>query len=283
MRVGFSAQMTQPLEQLYNVRLPTDIGTLPLHQLLVQAAKILQAVDPLFNPVPGQLNYYGAIPSTFAVAYLDIVGYAGYGYAINQDLQVGAAPKIIDPDHYVGLLSQARSDFNSPVTGVTLDIGALYKIRSTKTMVGVSIQNIIPIQKVVSTADLSVVVTDPQTNQPVKANAKVPFALVTPLIVNLSASQPILKGLVASFDWVDVASQDKIYETYTGRFRLGAEHRRELTPGGFAVAGRRRLAEKRFAGGLGIDFWHYFRIDGANGYDAMIADHSWFGSIAFGF
>ncbi len=61
----------------------------------------------------GNLRYQQAIPTTFAVSYLDIVGAVGYGYRVDDALSLGAnlkvvnrrvSTKIIDSENYEQIL-----------------------------------------------------------------------------------------------------------------------------------------------------------------------------------
>ncbi|MGA9118053.1 MAG: hypothetical protein WB699_01695 [Bacteroidota bacterium] len=291
MKFGFSSQLTPQLDQIYKLQLPADLATLSHDQLAAEAAALLEVFNSIIDPITNEVNYLAVIPTTFATAYVDIVGAVGYGYAVNPGLNVGAtlkvinrrfSTKIIDPDHYDGILKEVQSDFNSSVTSVTIDLGGQYRLTPSNTLLGISIQNIIPMPVLSSSAEFGVYIRD-DAGAIHKVLATVPFALKTPLLINLGASQPVIKGLLVSVDWVDVAAQNQEYEAYIERFRIGAEYTLETSPGGFAVAGRLGLADKRFTGGLGISFWKFVRIDGAYAYDQLIGDNSWFASVVFGF
>lgn len=287
---GFQSFPTEALSRLYSLHIPENFNSLSADQQIEVALAIL----PLFDQ-NGNLRYQQAIPTTFAVAYLDIVGAAGYGYEVNEALSLGASLKvvnrrvstrIIDADHYSHILSEVRSDFNTSKTGVTLDLGALYEFRDIHTSVGLSLQNIIPMPTLYSDAVLSTVVyVQPDPNEfPVAqtVTTTLPFRFKSPFLVNLGASHALTPHWDIALDWADMASQDDQYETYIERFRLGTEYRLEVSPGSFGTEFRLGLANKRFAAGLGLNFWRVVQLDGAYAYDHFIGDNAFYAQIRFG-
>jgi len=288
---GFQSFPTEALSRLYSLRIPENLNSLSVEQQLDIALAILPLFDQNLN-----LRYQQAIPTTFAVAYLDIVGAVGYGYQVNDALSLGANLKlvnrrvstnIINSEHYDHILREIRSNFSSSKTGVTLDLGALYEFRKIATSLGLSLQNIIPMPTLNSTAVLhTLVYTQPedQSQLPVAQTltATLPFEFKVPFLANIGAMHSLTPNWDVALDWVDVASQDDAYEEYIERFRLGTEYRLEVAPGSFGAAFRLGLANKRFAGGLGLSFWRVFQLDGAYAFDHFIGDNAFFAQVRFG-
>jgi hypothetical protein len=278
--------MTDALARIYALRLPNDLNTLTLQEIL----DLLAVVDPLIDPITGKLSYKGAIPNTYAVAILDITGTVGYGMQVTKALSVGAAIKVINrrfsnkvisAENYDGILSEVRNDFNSSRTGVTLDVGALYRIPKTNLDVAMSLQNIIPTPALDSDARVNTVVYD-DAGGVFPVTVKIPFRLTMPFLMNCGANYSLTDGWDASFDWVDIAAQDERFEHYVDRFRLGTEYR--LTAGNRAlvVAFRGGLATSRPTAGIGFNVYDVFHLDGAYAYDPFFGDYAWYGQVRFG-
>jgi hypothetical protein len=282
---GFQCFPGQAVTELLALKIPENVDNITPEELLRLAAIVL----PLFD-ANGNLSYRQAIPTTFAVAYLDIVGAAGYAYTINEGLSVGAnlkvinrrfSTKIINSDNYDKIVSEVRSEFQSSITGVTVDLGGVYRYRKTGTDIGLTLQNIIPVPKATSTATLTGIAYDAGGN-PQPVNIRVPFELTVPVLLNLGVTQPITPQWDASFDWVDIVAQDTKHETYVERFRLGTEYRLEAIPRSLGIAVRVGVADKRFAGGLGLNLFRAVQVDGAYAYDTFIGDYSYFAQLKIG-
>jgi hypothetical protein len=282
---GFQSFPTETFNYIASLQLPPDLNTLTPDQLLQLGAIVL----PLFDG-NGNLTFREAVPTTFAVAYLDVVGAAGWGHRITPEIAVGGLLKVvnrrftaktIDSDNYDRIISEARHDFSQSTTGVTLDLGALYIFPETGTTLALSLQNIIPITTVRSQADLSLVVYDDGGN-PVPVRVLLPFELRSPFLMNIGAAHPLYPWWDVGFDWVDIAAQDEGYEDYLQRFRLGTEVRLEAVPGSLGVAFRGGLSDSRLTYGVGLNLFNIVSLDGAHAYDPAIADYAYVVQARFG-
>jgi hypothetical protein len=292
---GFQSYPTEALSQLYSMRIPENLTTDNLtpevrDQLLQIGVLILPLFDQNLN-----LRYQQAIPTTFAMAYLDIVGAVGYGYQITPQLSLGAnlklvnrrvSTKIISSEHYDQILREVRTDFKTSKTGVTLDLGGLYKFQEINTSVAISLQNVIPMPSLNSEAVLNdIVYVQPDPNElPVAQTLQLtlPFEFKVPFLAHIGATHAITPDWDVAVDWVDVASQDESYERYADRFRLGTEYRLEVAPGSFGTAFRLGMASTHFAGGLGLSFWRVVQLDGAYAFDHFIGDDAFYAQIKIG-
>jgi hypothetical protein len=286
LRSGFQSYAGETLTRINALRLPENLDNLTMEQI----NQLLEVVDALVDPVTGELSYKGAVPVTYAVAFLDIVGVAGYGHQVNKDLSVGAnlkvvnrrfSSKIINADNYSSILSEVRSEFKTSVTGVTLDVGGLYRVPKTRLDVGLSLQNVIPVKKVSSETAVGLVVYD-EAGAPVPVTARIPFELTMPFLVNLGAHYEIFPAWDASFDWYDAAAQDDLFETYVERFRFGTEYRLDAIPGSLGVALRAGLAAKRPTVGAGLNLFRVVQIDGAYAYSVLFGNFAWVVQLRIG-
>ena len=254
-----------------------------------------ETIAQLLNATGALLNADGtirddAVPSALAVSYADIVVAAGYAHQVNPDLSIGVNVKVvnrhfssraIDPGNYSKILSELRSDFNNSATGVTLDLGGMYRFSQTGTQVGVSIQNIIPVKKVESNMRFTNYTTN-EAGAIVPVRVTIPFELMLPILVNAGVSHPITEGWDASMDVADIASRDDKFEDYLARVRVGTEYRITTGKNGFGVALRGGLAEKNVTFGLGLNFGNVVQLDGAYAHDTYVDENAWFAQIKFG-
>ena len=284
-----SALTTYPgeaLTKIYGMGLPADLSTATTGQLIALAGVIV----PLIDPVTHALRYSSAMPQTFSVAYVDIVGTAGYGEQLTPEISLGANLKVINrristrginSDNYSSILTELRKDFNVSVTGLTVDLGGVYHLERTGTDLGLTLQNVIPLPKVRSTASFNSVAYDSAMN-PHTVAVNIPVEFRVPLLVNIGATQPLTKNWDASFDVVDVAGQDDNHVNYFGRLRLGTEYRLEAIPGSFGIAFRGGVAERRVTGGVGLNIFRVLQIDGAYGWDYYVDDYAVFAQLRLG-
>ena len=187
------------------------------------------------------------------------------------------------------------------MTGVSLDLGALYKFRGTGTEVGVAVQNIVPIQVATSSIKADFVVTgiqdyDRDTNgDPIVTNGdtalvgaeqnaklEVPFELSTPLLVNVGARQSVTDRWDVSLDVVDLAGQDDKFERTFERVRLGTEYRFGSTEDQFGVALRAGISDLRPTFGLGFNIFRVLQLDAAYAYDNFVGENSIFAQARIG-
>ena len=286
LQAGFQAFPSEALTRLYSLRLSENLENISPRDVL----DLLSIVDPLIDPVTGDLAYKGAIPTTYAIATMDIVGAVGYAREIQKDLHVGAnlkvvnrrfSNKIISSENYSNIFSELRKDFAASVTGVTLDLGGLYRFQRSGAEIGLSLQNVIPVSKVSSTATFATVVYDNLGN-PRRVDVKLPFDLTMPFLVNAGVNYPITSNWDASFDWVDIAAQDEGYEKYIERFRLGTEYRLEAVRDAFGIAFRAGLANKRATGGVGFNIFRVVQLDGAIAYSNLVGDYAYYAQLKLG-
>ena len=301
---GFQVETGKTVSDILALKIPPGGELTP--ELIQQLAGIIL---PLID-VNGNLNLNDAMPVAYAVAYFDIVGAVGYAREIREGLSVGANLKVLNrrfstkriaPDNFDEIVSDVRKDFQASVTGFTMDLGTLYKIKKTGTEIGLSLQNVIPVQTITSNAtanfDISQIVDYdrvggvPVTNAQgdtglVKASqglkVSVPFELKVPFIANLGAVHPLTKNWDVALDWADIAAQDSRYQTYIERFRIGTEYRLEAKKDVLGIAFRGGLADKRFTVGLGLNLFRVVQLDGAYAYDQFVGDYVIFGQAKVG-
>lgn len=301
---GFQVQSGTTVSDILALKLPAAGDITP--ELIQQLAAI---VLPLIDP-NGNLNLDNAMPVAYAVAYFDIVGAVGYARELREGFSVGANLKILNrrfstkriaPDNFGEIVSDVRKDFQASVTGFTMDLGALYRIKKTGTEIGLSLQNVIPVQTISSSAtanfDISRIVDYDRVGGIPVVNAQgdtglvkasqalkvsVPFELKVPFVANLGAVHPLSKNWDVALDWADIAAQDSRYQNYIERFRIGTEYRLEAKKDVLGIAFRGGLADKRFTVGLGLNFWRVVQLDGAYAYDQFVGDYVIFGQAKVG-
>lgn len=100
--------------------------------------------------------------------------------------------------------------------------------------------------------------------------------------MNVGLTHPLTQDWDVSLDVVDIASQDKKFESYLERVRIGTEYRLEAIKDYLGIALRAGLADKRPTLGLGLNLFRLIQIDGAFAYDSFIGENSYFGQIRLG-
>ena len=304
---GFQVQPGQTISQIMALKLPDDPEAITLEGIRQLAGIVL----PLINPNTGQLDLSNALPIAFAISYADIIGAVGYAHTLSDELSLGANLKVINRrlstkrianDNLDEIISETRKDFSSSVTGFTFDLGALYALKSTGTEFGLSLHNVIPIQKITSrmTANFDVgAIVDYQRdsggNPITNANGdtalvavhrlvklNIPFDLETPFIANLGAIHALTDQWDVALDWVDIAAQDKRYENYIERIRVGSEFRLEAINEVLGIAFRMGLADNQVTGGLGLNLFRVVQIDGAIARDSFIDETAYYAQIKVG-
>lgn len=301
---GFQVLPGEAITVLSNIRIPESTAQLTIEDYLT----LLAAVEPLLD-ANGEIKE-GALPEAYAVSYLDLVGAVGYALPLSKELSIGANLKLINrrlsskrvaPDYFDKILSEVRKDFNTSVTGVTLDLGGLYRFPSG-TQVGLSILNAIPVQKLASNMSARFIATgiadydrDPSGNIIVDANGdtalvgaeqkvlvRIPIELKEPLLLNVGVTHPITQQWDVSLDVVDLASQDDKFENYLQRLRIGTEYRLDAIKDHLGIALRAGFADKRPTLGLGINLFRIVQLDGAFAYDSFIGENSYFAQVRLG-
>jgi len=288
-QAGFQAEPTATTNRLYTLRLPSDLNDLTT-QDIVNLLDIVGDLVTIDSTGKFQLSKEGAIPMTYAVGFFDVVGAVGYGRQITPELSVGGALKVINrrfsnkvisADNYNNIMDELRKEFTASVTGVSLDLGALYHVPKTGLDLGLSLQNVIPMKSLTSDVVLRAVVYDSVGNA-YNVRVKAPFELTLPFLANLGANYHINKSWDASLDWVDIANQDDKFEHYFDRFRIGTEYRLDAIRDKLGVAFRGGLAAARPTVGLGLNIFNIVQIDGAYAYDPFFSEYAWYGQLRIG-
>lgn len=306
-QAGFQIQPGKTVSDILALKLPSNPDDFTVEAITNLAGIIL----PLFDPNTGQLDLSEALPVAYAISYVDIVGAAGYAYDVGSGLNVGANLKIINrristkriaSDNLDNIVSESRTDFLTSKTGFTIDLGALYTIASTGTEIGLSLQNVIPLQTISSSASVNFeagAIVDYQRDTVgtpiVNANGdtalvavqrlisiKVPFELKTPFVASLGARHPITNDWDVALDWFDIFDQDVRFEKYVERIRLGTEYRLEAIKDMLGIALRAGLADNQLTVGLGLNVFRVVQIDGAIAKDQFIGETAYYGQVRIG-
>jgi hypothetical protein len=250
-------------------------------------AQLKALADQVIDPVTGQV-VPGALPGFYSLTYADLVATAGYGFMIADSLSVGADLKIINRRFSAARISSGDAsditqklfgDLRTGVTGVTFDIGAMYRT-SFGLSIGLNIQNLIPLKILSSEYSIdynSVRVQrelDASGNPIVNAQGDTalvsyaqkttlngPSKLALPVVANIGALFPITKDWDASFELVDIAQQVSTYGSYSQRFGFGTEYRLHFFDDNFHVAPRVGFANVEPTFGLGLAYRHLVMLD----------------------
>jgi hypothetical protein len=310
-QTGFQVTQSATLDALLKVKIPANVDVNDPAQLRA-AAQAAQDLLTILNAVilpDGTFSIEDAYPVTFSVSYIDIVGAAGYGYRLTKNIDLGAnikvinrrfSTKIVQTNNVDDILGQVRSDFNSSATGFTFDLGGCYHFNFGLD-VGLSLQNIIPVQKISSTVTQKGWFTgydyqlDNLGNKQVNGNGDtavipvalhytghIPVELRLPFIMNLGTRYPITPEWDVAFDWADIAAQDERFENYGQRLRLGTEYRLDAIKDVLGIAPRLGYADSRITVGLGINLFKLVQLDGAYAYDEFIQERSYFAQVRIG-
>jgi hypothetical protein len=302
---GFQMQQSPIIDALLAVRIPNDLNNPDevARAILSLEAPLRTVIDAVGNVSPE------VYPVVYAVSFLDVVGAAGYAYNVTPSLSLGANLKVIHRrfstkrivvDNYKNLFTDIRNDLNNYITGVTIDLGGLYKF-PTGTTVGVSLQNIIPAQKLTSHLKANVpfqffaydtdrngkIILNQQgdtalVNYSIDINLDVPFDLKLPFVANVGVSQQVTKNFDVAFDWVDIADQEEIYDKYIERIRIGAEYRLDTIERTLGITGRFGFADDHLTFGLGLNLFRAVQIDGAYAWDSFVDTFSYFAQLRIG-
>jgi hypothetical protein len=306
---GFQVIQSATLDALLKVQIPKDLNDVNQVNAALQAAsELLTILDAVYNDVTDEFDISAAYPTTFAVSYIDIVGAVGYGYRLNKRLDVGAnlkivnrrfSTKVVQTNNVNEIWREVRSDFDASATGVTLDLGGRYRF-DFGLDVALSLQNVIPIQKITSTVSGTVIATgydyDLQNGQKWVNGAgdtavvalaqrqfiKVPIDLKIPFIMNLGTRYAVTPAWDVAFDLADVAAQDQRFESYGQRFRIGTEYRLEAIPDVVGISPRLGVADSHLTFGLGLNLFRVVQLDGAYAFDTFLQDWSYFAQLRLG-
>jgi hypothetical protein len=303
-QTGFMLQSGQALGSLAKLNIPRSLDDVTPEMLI----NLLATVDPLLDE-NGDLRSE-SLPEAFAVSYLDLVGAGGYAFQASEELSLGATVKLLNrrfsskriaPENYANIYKQLRQDFSKSITGVTMDFGATYDVRSSGTRIGVSVQNVIPVQTIQSNAHVNYTASEivdfdrDEDGNPIITNGQaavvagaqrvrvtVPLELEAPLLANIGVLQPLTDSWDVELDWADIAGNDTKYETTIERMRLGTEYRFTLSGNGLVLAVRAGLAEKVPTFGAGVNVFDIFQLDAAYARDTFLGENSIFAQVKLG-
>jgi hypothetical protein len=262
---------------------------------------------------------FDALPQAFALSYIDIVGVLGRSYALSPNLDIGAnikivnrrfSTKIINPDNFQDVLSEARKELKHTATGFTADLGFLYRSPKNGMRVGASLLNVFPVKTITSTTGLQFTIpsnvsyVDDGTGNPAvgsvdlegyyhpdpmgdtllvieksQVNVKQPFELKAPLLANLGVSYPIKSNWDIALDWVDIFSKDETFDGLGDRVRVGTEYR--FSNWNPLVSVRGGVSEKHLTVGAGVQT-RFARIDLAYARDPFLEKNVFFGQLQLG-
>lgn len=298
---GFQVIQSSTFEALAAIQIPATLDDRPaIARALTQLAAVLQTI----TNEDGSFSLDGALPVAFAVSYLDIVGTVGYGQPVTPDLSVGAALKVINrrfstkrmaADTFDDILTEVRKDFAAHITGITLDVGGLYRFPGPGVEVGLSVQNILPFKTITSSMNAefahSTIAYDRDVNGQIitdsagdtalvhteqKLRIDHPFELQLPVIVNAGASYAITPDWNVAMDLTDLARQDIRYENYLDRLRFGTEYRLEALQDVLGITGRIGMADRQWTLGLGLNLFRVLQVDAAYAHDSYVNARSYF-------
>jgi hypothetical protein len=284
---GMAAYPGPVLGPLLGVYLRTDFQDSA--QAAAAMAEIEALGDLIVDPVTGNISP-GALPGFFSLTFTDLVASAGYGMMIADSFSVGANLKVVNrrfsatriTANDAGDLTQNLfADLSKVETGVTIDVGAVYRTSAGLTL-GVNIQNLIPLAVLNSgySAEynsLSIARDlDPNGNPIVNADGDTalvvstqktvidgPAKLALPLIANVGVSFAVTDDWDAAFELVDVAQQVTSFKNYAQRFGFGMEYRLHLFDDDLQLAPRIGFANVETTFGLGVKIFDLVRLDAA--------------------
>ena len=307
---GFQVIQSATLDALLKVKIPPNLNDQTQINAAVQAAAdLLTILNAVTDPITGTINIKEAYPVTFSVSHIDIVGAAGYGYRLTKNIDLGAnikiinrrfSTKIVQTNNVDDIWSEVRGDFDASATGFTFDLGGRYHF-DFGLDAGLSLQNIIPVQKITSTVSGTFVASGydydldnlgrKQING-VGDTAVVPVAqrqtihqpidLKLPFIMNAGTRYAITREWDVAFDIADIAAQDERFENYGQRFRLGTEYRLDAIKDVLGIAPRLGYADSRLTFGVGLNLFRFIQIDGAYAVDSFIQERSYFAQLRIG-
>ncbi|MGE5436789.1 MAG: hypothetical protein ACM3O3_06140 [Syntrophothermus sp.] len=305
---AFMVQLSPITEAALAVNLPEntdnlDINSPEVQNAIIQLYNVLQVAFNNNNDVNTEI-----LPITYSISYVDIVGAAGYGMKLNPYFSIGANLKVIHrrfsasrvvTKHYEDILNVLKRDLTQYTTGFTMDVGGMLSF-PTGTEIGLSIQNIIPVQKITSTMHANFYVSYYDYKRDINGNilltnqgdtiiqtvgrnvdVGLPFDLKVPVLVNLGAIHPITPDWDVALDIFDIAKQDVRFQKYFERLRIGTEYRLNFQKNlGFAF--RLGMAELRPTFGFGFNLFNIMQLDAAFAYDNFVGENSVYAQVKFG-
>ncbi|MDH4069956.1 MAG: conjugal transfer protein TraF [Ignavibacteria bacterium] len=283
---GFVIDMGSVYNEFLNVLLTTNFQDT---SDVIEAISRLQGItDFIVDPTTGAVSAE-AFPTMYAVSFADIVGTLGYGYRVSDQIDLGVNLKVLNRRFSFDRLSyndaediaqNFLSDLETGTTGFTADVGAMLRFHP-QVEIGVSLQNIIPFQSLSSSYEFrrtnTTITHERDANgnfilnssgdtslvaivQNVTVNG--PAKLTLPFIATTGAVFHALEDLDFAIEWVDMfAQQEKRYEAYFDRIRLGAEYRFHLLGNVLMIPVRMGLSEGVPTFGFGANFGDILMLD----------------------
>ncbi|MGE5683011.1 MAG: hypothetical protein ACM34K_19290 [Bacillota bacterium] len=302
---GFEVHQSPIVDALLEINLPDNLDD---ETQVVNAITSMQGLLESVVDNYGNIDF-GVLPVVYAFSYIDVVGAAGYGMHVTKDLSIGTNLKVVHRrfstrravvDNYKTILTEVTKGLDSYITSFSMDLGALYHF-STGTDVGISLQNIIPMQTISSSVDVTVSASyldyerDQFGRKVINAqddtalvsysrniNVGVPFELSFPFIASIGAYHPITSNWSVALDIDDIFEQDTRYTDYFQRLRFGSEYRFEAVRNIFSVIPRGGFSDNRFTFGLGLQIFRAIRLDGAYAYDRYVDKNAYYAQIKIG-
>lgn len=292
-QAGFKVQLSPTFESLLDIEIPET-----LDNPVATARAVLQLSTALAPAMTGPRKFSDkAYPTAFYTSYFDIVGAAGYGFSIYDNLKIGANLKIINRrflldriavDNYDAIINDAWAKFKSDVTGVTADLGAYYQFKFG-TSVGATLQNILPVKEITKSIDTEfqfyrLIPGEGQADSLVTWETTItrPFELKVPFIASLGLCHPLTKNWDIALDWVDIAENDTRFEKTEDRIRLGTEYRWNIDEKKLTFTPRLGLSDGRITAGLGLKIYNFLHIDSAYAYDRFVNEYAYFAQLKIG-
>ncbi len=298
-QAGFLVQLSPTFESLQEIEIPTNLSN-----KIETARAVIQLTAALAPAVIGPEKFSDeAYPTAYYSSYFDIVGTAGYGFPINEKLTLGANLKIINRrfvldkiavKDYEEIIRNIWSKFKSDVTGLTIDLGALYQFE-TGTSVGATFQNVVPVKEIKKS-----VTTEFRFNKilhyEISPEGKIdslryatwgatisrPFSLKAPFIMSFGVHHPLSENWDIAFDWVDILENDSRYEESAERIHLGTEYRYNALKDALRIIPRLGMSDKRATVGLGFNIYKNIFVDGAYAYDRFVNKYAYYAQFKIG-
>jgi hypothetical protein len=316
LQLGFQVSPGATIERLAKIQLP-DVPALVGPALLLQ---LLGTLNDAFD-LAGNLRTE-ALPRAFAVSTNDIVATAGRSFRLGERLSLGASvklvnrrfsSKLVDPENMSSVLDEVRSEFTASRTGLTGDLGLAYRA-PFGTTIGLTVQNILPLTELQSTAQLTFRGTETyyidglgqpttdrtaalvgyynrQTNTFIpnvagdtliyaigyEIDARLPVVLRAPIVVSVGGAHAITHQWDIMAEWYDVTSTDRQLKGTRQRIRMGSEYR--LWSGRLAL--RAGMHSDHLTAGMGLIVGPV-GIDGASAVDPFTRARAWFVQVRIG-
>jgi len=284
---GMGAYVGPILTSLLEIYERTDFDNeVQRAEALAQLEGLLaQAIDPVTGKVA-----IDVLPAFYSMTFADLMATAGYGFVPAESLSVGVQMKVLNRRFSAARIGVDKaSDFSQSAfgglavgyTGVTLDVGAVFRLPSGLT-VGVNLQNLIPMKTLSSgynfiteslqfqpdrETDGSFIINSDGDTALVGYSRKItisgPSRLELPFLANIGVMFPIHEDWDASFELVDITQQESLYRNYVQRFGFGMEYRLHFFDDNLHVAPRIGLSNSVPSLGLGVSYRDIVALNGA--------------------